>query len=184
MKRNGLVVSYACHLSCSFFVPDGAELNALCVAYVPSAVTSFCTDPCVIAMSSSGASPAALRISSSTMGIWEGSKKHSDGELHTCRYLERFFHRAKCKVIYIFHKIFCRSFKWDFLMHRDWAGKGIEKQLTSPMLCLMRVMTFWISSVEVQYSPRIHMAARWILKHTTNKWERDKRPEKQCCDGK
>ena len=61
------------HLSCSF-LELGVALNALCVAYVPSAVTSLCTEPWVIAISSSGASPAALRISSSTMGICESQR--------------------------------------------------------------------------------------------------------------
>jgi len=57
------------HLTWSFFTGNSA-LKALCDAYVPSAVTSFCTIPCVIWMSSSFSSPAAFFISSSTIGIW------------------------------------------------------------------------------------------------------------------
>lgn len=38
-----------------------------------------------------------------------------------------------------------------------------EPFLTSPNACRIMVMTFWMSSLVSQYSPRIHNAALWIL---------------------
>ena len=63
-----LYTTNSTHLS-SFFFAAVVVLKALWVAYVPSAVTRRCTLAPVICVSSSLKSPAALCISSSTIGI-------------------------------------------------------------------------------------------------------------------
>ena len=61
-----------------------------------------------------------------------------------------------------------------FLLNLNWEGANIRPQIcprkipesrntnrsyTSPSDCLINVMTLWMSSEVVQYSPRIHNAA-------------------------
>jgi len=40
-----------------------------------------------------------------------------------------------------------------------------QKTATSPSDCRISVITLWMSSRVVQYSPSIHIADRWILCH-------------------
>lgn len=63
---------------------------------------------------------------------------------HTCNFLT-----TTC--IFLIKKSFER-FTWS------------KKLPTSPRDCLIKVITFWISSELLQYSPKIHKAALWILK--------------------